>query len=184
MRSRAELTRENFDRRDDVSRMTLLLNSIPRSDAERLLGVLEENEGHDVDISALSDEQQDELVVLANRFGCHVAVEGGCLIPWAKKGDESQSKYVGEAKRTISGRPVWVSNNSLEDFDRNEVQLSAVEKKLQAINAKRQVHKSSEEEEKEFEEAQLTYIEALRKRNEFLSSMGFRDRVAELKAKK
>jgi hypothetical protein len=184
MRSRAEFTRENFEHREDISRMTLLLNSVPREDAEKLLGVLEEGDEHEVDISALSDDQQGEIVVLANRFGCHVAVEGGMLLPWGKKSDSSSQKFSGEARRTVSGRPIWVSNSTVDEFDKNEQSLLAVEKKLQTINAKRQVHKSSDVEEKEFEDAQLTYIETLHKRNEFLSSMGFKDRVAELRAKK
>jgi len=60
MKKRAMLVRNNYERREDIARLTIMLNSVPRKDAESLRMLIEEGQGGDADVSFMPKEKQQE----------------------------------------------------------------------------------------------------------------------------
>src|SRR3989344_5958696 len=69
MKKRASLVKNNYERREDVARLTILLNSFPRKDGEAIRGMVEEGSCADADVSFVPREKQQELVNLTSRLG-------------------------------------------------------------------------------------------------------------------
>jgi len=85
LRERAALTKKNFENREEIAMLTILLNGIPRNDAIRIRDIVENGEEADVDVSVLQRKKQQELVTLANRLGFPLCIENGTLAVEGKK---------------------------------------------------------------------------------------------------
>ena len=172
MKRRAVLVKENFERKDDIARMTVFLNTIPRKEGEGLLALIEEGQGNDVDVSFLPKEKQQDLVNLAARLGRLCCVYAGSFSLDKKKADHAELKSHDEVLRTIlGGRQLWVPANRLQEFDANEKTLSELLAKIQAKGAEKQARKLSDEESVYFDKLQGDYLAAVSKRSEFAKGM-------------
>ncbi|MBS3068984.1 hypothetical protein J4441_01325 [Candidatus Micrarchaeota archaeon] len=165
MKQRAALTRGNFDRREDIARLTVLANSLPRSDCEALCRMVESSEGEAVDVGTLSEGKRKEISLLAARLGCRLNVDGTRLVR------VELQKEGAETERTIVGRgSVWVANEKLAEFDENEKKIGLFGRQMQERTAQRQVRTFEGEEQKAFDELQRQYIVALDTRGAFIES--------------
>lgn len=165
MKQRAVLTKGNFERREDIARLTVLANSLPRQDCEALCRIVESNEGEAVDVGTLSEGKRKEISTLAARLGCHLNVDGTRLVR------EEKPKENAETERTIMGKgSVWVANEKLSEFDENEKKIALFGRQMQERTAQRQVRTFEGEEQKAFDELQRGYIGALNARSAFLES--------------
>lgn len=165
MRQRAVLTKANYERREDIARITVLANSLPRSDCETLCRIVESGEGEAVDVGTLSEGKRREIATLAARLGCSLNVDGTRLMK------EEKPKESAETERTIVGRgSVWVANEKLAEFDENEKRIALLGRQMQERTAQRQVRTFEGEEQRAFDELQRGYIEALNARSAFLEN--------------
>lgn len=183
MKRRAMLVKNNYERRDDIARLTILLNSIPRKDAESLCALIEEGTGDDSDVSFLPKEKQQELVNLSSRLGRDCCVFAGSFSIDKKKADRSEIKPVQVVPRTVGGKVAWVEASKAAEFDANEKALAGLLSKLQATGAEKQARQLSEEENTAFEKLQSEYLEAKDKRMKLSQGSGLDERV-EVKKKK
>ncbi|MCX8198243.1 MAG: hypothetical protein N3F07_03585 [Candidatus Micrarchaeota archaeon] len=168
MKKRAALTKSNYERREDIARLTILLNTLPRKDGEALRSLIEENSGPDVDVSFLPKEKQQELVNLASRLGRQCCVFAGSFSLDKKKVDGAELKPADEVRRTVGGRTVWVDAKRLAEFEENERLIAQLLAKIQAKAAEKQSRKLTEEEAVYFEKIQSDYLSALQKRSELV----------------
>lgn len=165
MKQRATLTKGNFERREDIARLTVLANSLPRQDCEALCRMVESNDGEAVDVGMLSEAKRKEIATLAARLGCHLNVDGTRLVR------EQKPKESAETERTVMGRgSVWVANEKLAEFDENEKKIALLGRQMQERTAQRQVRTFEGEEQRAFDELQRQYIGALNARSAFIES--------------
>jgi len=85
MKKRALLVKANFEMKEDIARMTIFLNNMPRKEGEALQRLVEEGAGSDVDVSFLPKEKQQELVNLAARLGRQCCIYAGSFTLDKKK---------------------------------------------------------------------------------------------------
>ncbi|MCX8195384.1 MAG: hypothetical protein N3G22_04750 [Candidatus Micrarchaeota archaeon] len=172
MKKRAVLVRENFDRREDIARMTIFLNTLPRKDGEALASLIEEGQGPDVDVSFLPKEKQQELVNLAARLGRQCCVYAGSFSLDKKKVELAEIKAREEVLKTVlGGKRIWVSADRISEFEENEKRIAELLAKIQAKGTEKQARKLSEEEAANFDRMQTDYLSALQKRAEFAKGM-------------
>ncbi|MEM4348546.1 MAG: hypothetical protein QXN37_03180 [Candidatus Anstonellaceae archaeon] len=166
MKKRAAFVKNNFEKREDVAKLTILLNTMPRREAEALRQIIENNEGAEVDVSFLPREKQQELVNLAARLGRNCVIVAGNFTLDKKKFDFAELRPADEVQRSIGNRTVWIDASKAEEFDENEKRIAQLLAKIQAKTAEKQARKLTEEEIVYFEKIQQDYLEALKKRNE------------------
>ncbi len=167
MKKRAVLVKGNYERREDVARLTILLNTFPRKEGEGLRMLIEEGTGADVDVSFLPKEKQQELVNLTARIGKQCCVYSGSFSLDKKKAESAELKAADEIQKTVAGgRVVWVEAGKLAAFDENEKNLNLVLAKIQSKTAEKQARTLTEEEQVYFDKLQTDYLEAQRKRAE------------------
>ncbi|VVC01509.1 Uncharacterised protein [uncultured archaeon] len=172
MKRRAVLVKDNYERREDIARMTIFLNTLPRKEGESLLGLIEEGQGGDVDVSFLPREKQQELVNLAARLGRDCCVYAGSFSLDKKKAGMAELKSPEEVLKAVTGgRHVWVPRGRLADFEANEKNVAELLAKIQAKSAEKQARKLSEEESVYFDKIQGDYLAAVGKRAEFAKGM-------------
>ncbi len=178
MKSRAALVRDNFERREDIARMTVLINSFPRKEAESLCSLVEEGRGSDVDVSFLPKEKQQELVNLSSRLGRPCCVFAGSFSVDKKKVESSELKPAEEVKKTIEGgRLIWVEAGKTSEFDGNEKKVAGLLAKIQAISAEKQTRDLTEEEALYFNKIQEEYLDAKKRRSELVRGIGLDETV-------
>src|SRR3989344_8723331 len=108
MKKRAALVKNNYERREDVARLTILLNSFPRKDGEAIRGMVEEGSGADADVSFVPRQKQQELVNLTSRLGRPSCVYARRFSLDKKKAELAELKAANEVERTITGgRKGW-----------------------------------------------------------------------------
>ncbi|MCX8175164.1 MAG: hypothetical protein N3E51_03085 [Candidatus Micrarchaeota archaeon] len=168
MKRRAVIVRENYERREDIARLTILLNTLPRKEAESLRAVIEEGSGSDVDVSFLPKEKQQQLLNLASRLGRDCCIYAGSFSVDKKKVAFSDMKPRQEVERIIMGRRIWIDAAMAGEFDENEKALAKLLSAIQAKGAEKQARELSGEENAYFEKAQHEYLSALSKRAEFM----------------
>ncbi|MEM4554587.1 MAG: hypothetical protein QXT25_01935 [Candidatus Anstonellaceae archaeon] len=166
MKKRAAFVKNNFEKREDIAKLTILLNTIPRREADALRNIIENNEGGEVDVSFLPKEKQQELVNLAARLGRNCVIVSGNFTLDKKKFEFADLRPVDEVQRSIGGRVVWIDASKAAEFDENEKRIAQLLAKIQAKTAEKQARKLTEEETVYFEKIQQDYLEALKKRNE------------------
>ncbi|MCX8196796.1 MAG: hypothetical protein N3G80_00555 [Candidatus Micrarchaeota archaeon] len=168
MKKRAEIVKRNYEKREEIARLTIFLNTIPRKEAEALRQIIEENEGPDVDVSFLPKEKQQELVNLAARLGRNCMIVSGSFSLDKKKADFAELRPTDEVQRNIGGKIVWVEASKAGEFDANEKLIGELLAKIQAKAAEKQARELSEEESVYFEKIQKDYLEALKKRSQLV----------------
>ena len=172
MKQRAALVRNNYERREDIARMTILLNSFPRKDGEALRVLIEEGAGSDVDVSFIPREKQQELVDLSARLGRECCVYAGSFSIDKKKADMAELKSSNEVERTITGgRKVWVEDSKLIEFDANEKRIAALLAAIQSKGAEKTARSLSDEESVNFDKSQSDYLDALNKRAQLVKGL-------------
>ncbi len=164
MRQRAEMTRKNYEHKEEIARLTIMLNMLPRKEAQNLKAVVESDFSQNITIDALNAEQQQEMVTLLGRLGVAAYVADNALSTDKKKFEGSP--YVGsleevERNLRVQGTEVraWVLKDRLGEWEENEQHISDVTKKIQLFMAKKQAGELSEEESKEFDAMQTLYLE-------------------------
>lgn len=178
MKKRAVLIKSNFERKEDIARAVVMLNSLPRKEAEALRSIVEEGQGNDIDVSFLAKEKQQELVDLASRLGRQCCIFAGSFSVDKKKVDTAELKARDEILRvTKDGKRIWVPSEKLIEFEKAEKSITELLAKIQAKNAEKQARKLSEEESVYFDKIQADYLEALAKRNELTKGMGLEESV-------
>lgn len=166
LRKRAALTRVNYERREDIARLTILLNLLPRPQAESFRTLIESSGQDEVDVSGLTEAQQQEAITLLGRLGMVAYATAGKLTLNRSKVDGLQYlSYTGEVARTVGSQTFWVPQAKQAEWDENEKHLGDVSRKIQLHMAKRQAGGLSEEEHKEFEHLQGLYLELRNRRN-------------------
>ncbi|VVC02218.1 Uncharacterised protein [uncultured archaeon] len=177
MKKRAMFVKNNFERREDVARLTILLNSLPRKDAETLRALIEEGSGEDVDVSFIARERQQELVNLSARLGRDCCVFAGSFSIDKKKADKSEIKPVPVVARVVAGRQIWVDAAKSAEFDSNEKALSTLLAKLQAKNAEKQARSFTTEEMSGLEKMEAEYLAAKDTRQKLSSDSALMQKV-------
>jgi len=165
MRKRAVLVKNNYEKREDIARLTIMLNNMPRKDSEALRGLIEEGAGEEADVSFMSKEKQQELLNLTSRLGRQCCVFAGSFSIDKKKIDSSELKPSDEVSRTLpNGRVVWVEALKVFEFDANEKEIATVLAKMQSKNAEKQARAFSEEETVYLDKLQSDYLAARNRR--------------------
>ncbi|MCX6773323.1 MAG: hypothetical protein NTV88_06190, partial [Candidatus Micrarchaeota archaeon] len=160
MKKRAEFVRGNFERRDDIARMTILLNSFPKKDGEALRMLIEEGEGADVDVSFIPKEKQQELVDMSARLGRECCIYSGSFSVDKKKVSMADLKSANEVERIITGgKKVWVDDAKLIEFDENEKKIARLLSLIQSKGAEKTARSFSDEESVNFDKSQTDYLE-------------------------
>ncbi len=192
MRERATLTKANFENRDEIARLTMVLNSMPRADGEMVKKAVEDaGDDVQVDIASVPEKRQHDLVGLLNRLGYPTYLLSG-KIYFNKKKDEpaveepkGAFKAESENERQVpSGPKIWLPCSKLADFDANEKRLEEVGRKMQAKTAEKQVVRFDEEQQAAFESLQKEYIEVLEARRKFVAESQMGDHEAKVRVKK
>lgn len=184
MRKRAALVKNNYDRREDIARLTIMLNTMPRKDSELLCKLIEDGEGEDVDVSFISKEKQQELVNLASRLGRQCCVFAGNFSVDKKKVMASDLRPADEVLRTLpNGRQVWIDASKAFEFDANEKEIATIMAKMQSKNAEKQTRELSEEEVVYLNKLQQDYISALERRKSIVGDIEL-NQVAKVYRKK
>jgi predicted RNA-binding protein YlxR (DUF448 family) len=178
MKRRGVLSKQNFERKEDIARLTILLNGMPRADAEMIKGMLEEGESNNIDVAHLEFERQQQVVNLLNRLGLPAYVIDGTLTTDKKLAEDKGVSPDEEVKRMINGRAVWIAKDRVEAIDENEKRLAEVGGKIQAMTAKHTVEEFSIEGQQKFDELQQEYIDGLKMRNVYLTSADPYEEVA------
>lgn len=168
MKKRAVFVKNNYERREDIARLTIMLNTLPRKEGESLRGIIEEGQGPDVDVSFLAKEKQQELVNLTARLGRTCCVFAGSFSLDKKKAERAELRASDEVQRSIGGRPIWVEAKKLPEFEANEKVVSELLAKIQSKSAEKQARKLTEEESVYFDKIQGDYLAALQKRGELV----------------
>lgn len=177
MKRRAMLVKNNFERRDDIARLTILLNSVPRKDAETICSLIEEGTGDDADVSFMARERQQELVNLSARLGRDCCVFAGSFSIDKKKVDRSEIKPVPVTPRVVAGRQIWVDASKAPEFDENERKLAALLAKIQAKNAEKQARAFTTDEMDDLEKMEGEYLAAKDKRAKLSSDSALVQKV-------
>lgn len=164
MRQRAEITRKNYEHKEEIARLTIMLNMLQRKEAQNLKAVVESNLSQNITIDALNAEQQQELATLLGRLGIAAYVADNTLSTDKKKFEGSP--YVSSLEEVeknirVQGTELkaWVLKERLGEWEENEQHISAVTRKIQLFMAKKQAGELSEEEAKEFDAMQTLYLE-------------------------
>jgi hypothetical protein len=172
MKKRALLVKGNYEHREDIARLTIMLNNMPRRDAESIRSLIEEGSGNDVDVSFLPKEKQQELLDLASRIGRQCCVFAGSFSLDKKKIDTSELKPSDEVARTLpNGRRVFVNADKAFEFDANEKEIATLLAKMQAKNAEKQARSLNEEETVYLDKLQSDYIAARNRRASLVKGM-------------
>ncbi len=181
LRKRAEITKQNYERREEIARLTILLNMLPRPEAESLRTLVESNSMHEVTIASLTGGQQQEMVTLLGRLNVMAFVSDNLLTLDKKKVDSRDFlSWPGEVSMSVgnSGSPgmlFWVNKNKLNEWEENEKHMTEVGRKIQMKLAQSQAASLNETEQKEFESLQQIYLEL---RNRRLSIAGARQAMS------
>ena len=171
MKKRAAFVKSNFEHREDVARITIMLNSLPRKEGETLRNLVEEGQGEDIDVSFLPKEKQQELVNLAARLGRPCCVFAGSFSIDKKKVDSAELRPLDEIQKPVGSRMIWVEAAKLPAFEQNEKEIATLLAKIQAKTAEKQSRKLTEEESVYFDKIQTDYIAALGKRAEIVKGI-------------
>lgn len=178
LNKRAEYTRANYENREQIARLTVLANCLPRKEAEKMKALLESNANDVVDISSLSDEKKAELVTALGRIGMPAKLEESKLSVDKKKvdgiaqivWDREISKHLVE--KSESAYVFWVDKKNEQAWDENEKKISEISRKIQIMLAKSQGGALDDDGKMEFEGVQKQYIELKQKRAELASKNG------------
>lgn len=173
MKLRAALTKMNFERRDDIARLTVIANAMPRACGEGVRALVEADSMEEVDVSCLSDDKQQELVNLLGRLSKAAFIYNSKLSLDKKKVDGlTFLSWNGEVRKLLAtGQEVWVRKEFADEWDRNEAVFKETSNKIIAKTHEKQVRAFSESEQVEFDQLQRTYITTKEKRMSMMPSL-------------
>lgn len=172
LKKRAVLVRNNYERKEDIARLTILLNTAPRKEAEAIQKIIEDGEGADADVSFFPKASQQELVNLASRLGRQCCAIAGTLSIDKKKAEHADLRAEDELLRTLQGgKRVWVRADRIADFEENEKRLAELLAKIQAKNAEKQARQLTEEETVFLDKLQNDYLAAKARRAELCKGL-------------
>ncbi|MEM3111815.1 MAG: hypothetical protein QXY90_02055 [Candidatus Anstonellales archaeon] len=163
MKQRASLARRNYENREEIARLILLVNSLQREEAEGIKRMAELEGEESVDLSNVEDDKKLEILVLLNRIGIPAVVVGNKLVRSSEEDKSEVERLVEKEKK------VWIRKEKAAEFDRNERLIEEANKKLQKLNAIRQIRQLEDKEYDEFVKAQNDYLEGIERRKEFLN---------------
>ena len=164
LRKRNELSRMNFDYKEELASLTLVLSSVPLDISEKVKTYVETGgtECTKIDVEGISAEKIAEVVRLLNRLGAGAKQDGKQIVREELNGSA-------EVPRIVNGHKIWVRSDRVKDFDRIHNELDGVSKNIMAITAKKQVEALSVDEDKTFKDLQRKYVELVSKREQLLS---------------
>ena len=179
LRKRADITKQNYERREEIARLTILLNMLPRTQAEGLHTLIESNAVQEVSVASLAGEQQQEMVTLLGRLGVMAFVSDGLLTLDKKKADDLNClAWLEEVPKTMgsgassNSAPFWVPKDRLAEWEENEKHLAEIGRKIQTKLAKSQADGLNDDEQKEFESFQNLYLELRTRRHSIANVKG------------
>ena len=168
MKKRGFLAKENYEKREELAALTLILNTMPQADAKEVKEAIENFSVADdwsVDVSSMPHDRQKQLVQVLNRLGFVSSIKKGRLM---HKDSEGEITWLPEKQREIQGKKVWIANLLIDKFDENEEKLADVTRGIQAMTAKRQVQPFNTEQENRFTELQKQYLLCIKKREQMI----------------
>lgn len=175
LKKRAVYTKSNYENKETVARLTILLNKLARSQSQILKNVIEAGAEDDVDLSSINEAQRQDLVTMLGRIGKVAYVTDGRLTLDKKKVDGIEYlSWPGEIKKTVcakgeAAKVLWIPKERDERWEENEKELAEVARKIQIMITKRQAIELDEDQQNEFENLQKRYIELRRMRNNLAS---------------
>jgi len=174
MKKRSEYTKANYDNRDQIARAIILINCLPRKEAEKLKTVVESHTNEEIDVGALDEQRQKNLVSTMGRLGVFAYISNSKLTLDKKKFEgERPLVWEREVKKTPPekgrGNEFWVSGENEQKWDENERKFAAVSKRMLVLTTKGHAEPMSEAEKIELEKLQKEYI-LLREERERLAN--------------
>lgn len=174
MKKRGKLARENYEKKEELAALILILNSMPQTDAEEIKEAVENfsvSEDWAVDVSYMPIDKQRQLIQILNRLGFVSSIKNNKLIHKTihKTSEKGVVTWLPETQRKIHNKKVWISNLLIDKFDENEEKLVDVTRGIQAMTTKRQVQPFSTEQENRFEELQKQYLACITKREQMIN---------------
>ena len=170
LKKRASYTKSNFESREQVARLTILLNSLPRKEAENLRTMIESHANDVVDVSALDGKRQGDLLGAMGRLGISAYISSGRL-SLEKKPEQEAVCWSAEVEKRFSDvggvvKTAWIAKERENEWDHNEQRISEVSRKIQIYITRSHAEPLNEGERAEFESMQKEYIELKAKREE------------------
>jgi hypothetical protein len=166
LKKRAQYTKSNYDNKEQIARFTILMNSLPRKEAEILKTIVESNTTDFVDVSCFDDKKQKDLTDTMNRLGIFATINNGKLMP--KREEQKIENEIQKEFVDVGGlmKTAWVQKDNEAQWDENEKKIAYTSKQIQIYMAKIHAQELTEEQRAEFELMQKEYIELKQKRNE------------------
>ena len=175
LRKRSEITKANFELRDDICRLTILINSIPVEDAESVKAYVEGEKPSEIGLEGISEEKQQNLLTLLNRLGKPSTIQGEKIIPSVElEGMESIS---------IGDRKTRLPSDKLDKYREIESEISSLSARMQVQNAQRQIRSLTDEEAAEYSGMQQRFAQLLDSKKELLESAEVKEESVSMSAK-
>ncbi|MFA5106056.1 MAG: hypothetical protein WC506_03790 [Candidatus Micrarchaeia archaeon] len=174
LRKRSEITKANYELRDDICRLTILINSIPLEDAESVKAYVEGESPSEISLEGISEEKQQNLLTLLNRLGKPSNIQKGKILP--SLGMSCESVF-------IDGKKAHLPVEKLAKYKEIESEISKLSVKIQVQNAQRQIRTFSQEEASEYSGMQQRFAELLNSKKELLDSTSVNEESVSISAK-
>ncbi len=175
LRKRSEITKANFELRDDLCRLTILVNSIPIEDADAIKAYVENEKPTEVSLVGISPEKQQNLLTLLNRLGKPSNIQNNTLVPSVSI---TNMEYV-----FVEGKKAHLSSENLAKYREIESEIAKLSVKMQVQNAQRQVGLSAAEDAHEYSDMQQRFSELLNSKKELLGSTIVKEESVSMSAK-
>ncbi|MFA5108272.1 MAG: hypothetical protein WC492_01935 [Candidatus Micrarchaeia archaeon] len=166
LKKRAAYTKANFESREQIARLTIILNSLPRKEAENLRVVIESGSNELVNISSLKQEQRQDIVSSMGRLGVFAYICGDTLTLDKKKSEITDVLgWDNQIEKKIMGagntpKSFWIKKEDEPGWEENEKKLGQVSRRIQVLITKSQADPMNPQESEEFESLQRQYIES------------------------
>ncbi len=175
LRHRSEITKANFELRDDICRLTILVNSLPLEDAEAIKAYVEGDKPTDLSLEGISMEKQQNLLTLLNRLGKPSSIQAGKIVPSVSI---AGSEYV-----FVDGKKAHMSQEKLVKFREIESSIARLSVQIQVQNAQRSVKPFSEDEAREYSDMQQKFAGLLNSKKELLESTEVKEESVSMSVK-
>jgi len=170
LKKRAAYTKNNYENREQIARLTILLNMLPRKEAENLRNIMEARANEVVDVSSLESARQKDMVDLMGRVGVCAYIASGRL-SLEKIAEEQALSWPQEVEKKYSDvggiiKTAWVRKDLEAQWDQNEQKISELSRKIQICMTKSHADPLSDSQQIEFEAMQKEYIQLRQMREE------------------
>jgi len=176
LKKRSAYTKNNFDNREQIAKLTILLNMLPRKEAEGLRNVMEASANEVIDVSSIEGARQKDLIDIMGRLGVCAYITSGRLT-LEKKAEEQTLSWPQEVQKKYSDvggivKTAWVRKDMEEQWDANERSISEVSRKIQICMTRSHADPLNDAQQLAFENMQKEYIGLRQKREEIGASDG------------